>query len=107
MPLSPFCAPGALPVRALLPPTLFLLSFHYFLPKTASNVRAYASSLEDTYFPSLGAQHAALNRTVTNSTAELCAVLRSGVGKVEKTIEEGLKKAEEWSGLKLQTGSKK
>jgi len=91
----------------LLPPTFFLLSFPYFLPKTASNVRAYTSTLEDTYFPSLGAQHAALNRTVTNSTVELRATLRSGVDKVESAIEGALKKAEEWSGLKLHTGGKK
>jgi organizing structure protein 2 len=91
----------------LLPPTLFLLSFPYFLPKTASNVRAYASSLEDAYLPSLGAQHAAFNKTVANSSVELRAALRSGVDKAEKTIQEGLKKAEEWSGLKLNTSGKK
>jgi len=97
----------ALPIRMLLPPTFFLLSFRYFLPKTASNVRAYASSLEDTYIPSLGAQHAAFNRTVTNSTVKFRATLRSGVGKAESAIEGVLKKAEEWSGLKLHTGGKK
>ena len=100
-------ASGALPIRILLPPTLFLLSSPYFLPKTASNVRAYASSLEDTYFPSLGAQHAALNKTVANSSMELRTALRAGFHKAEKAIEEGLKKAEEWSGLKLNAGGKK
>ncbi|KAF8317895.1 hypothetical protein DL93DRAFT_2095465 [Clavulina sp. PMI_390] len=97
----------ALPVRILLPPTLFLISFPYFLPKTAHNVRAYASELEDRFAPSLGASHAALNKSVADSTVELRASIKNAVASGEKAVASGLKKAEEWSGLKLNTGGKK
>lgn len=102
-----FIRPGAFPIRIMLPPALLLLSFPYFLPKTASNVRAYTSSLEDTYAPSIGAQHDALNKSVSESTVELRAAFRNAFAKSEKAVEDGLKKAEEWSGLKLNTGAKK
>lgn len=98
---------GALPIRVLLPPTFFLLSLPYFLPKTSHNVRAYASSLEDTYFPSLGASHAELNKSVADATVDLRRSFREAVKKSENAVEEGLKKAEEWSGLKLNAGSGK
>lgn len=79
----------------------------YFLPKTSHNVRAYASSLEDTYFPSLGASHAELNKSVADATVDLRRSFREAVKKSENAVEEGLKKAEEWSGLKLNAGSGK
>lgn len=98
---------GALPIRVLLPPTFFLISLPYFLPKTSANIRSYASSLEDTYAPALGAQHAALNKTVSDATVDLRRAFSEGVTKSENALAEGLKKAEEWSGLKLNGGAKK
>lgn len=44
--------------RALLPPALLLLSFNYFLPRTAQNVAAYAGALEEQHFPALAQKHA-------------------------------------------------
>ncbi|TDL26918.1 hypothetical protein BD410DRAFT_475685 [Rickenella mellea] len=40
-------------LRLTLPPTLFLLSLNYLLPKTSSNIGAYVSQLEHKYTPAL------------------------------------------------------
>jgi MICOS complex subunit MIC26 len=43
--------------RLVLPPTLFLLSAHHFLPKTTANLSAYFGSLEEKYFPTFAEKH--------------------------------------------------
>jgi len=40
-----------LPIRLVIPPTLFLASLNQFLPHTAANIGAYVSSLEHQYVP--------------------------------------------------------
>nr|GAT45120.1 predicted protein [Mycena chlorophos] len=46
-----------LPTRIVLPPVLGLGAAAHFLPKLSSNVRAYASDLEDEYTPGLAHVH--------------------------------------------------
>ncbi|KAF7350235.1 MICOS complex subunit [Mycena venus] len=47
----------ALPIRLLLPPALFVPTFAHFLPRTSSNIRAYASELEEHYAPGVAEKH--------------------------------------------------
>ncbi|KAF7350234.1 MICOS complex subunit [Mycena venus] len=47
----------ALPIRLLLLPTLFIPTFAHFLPRTSSNIRAYASELEEHYAPGVAEKH--------------------------------------------------
>jgi len=47
-----------LPTRLLLPPSLFLLSLHHFLPSTTQNVTAYLMLLEEKYLPRVAEKHA-------------------------------------------------
>ncbi|GMK55260.1 hypothetical protein CspeluHIS016_0203160 [Cutaneotrichosporon spelunceum] len=52
------------PVRFLAPPALALAALPYFLPKTAHNLRAYLSGLEDKHAPEFAAKHDALNHNL-------------------------------------------
>ncbi|KLT45444.1 hypothetical protein CC85DRAFT_223741, partial [Cutaneotrichosporon oleaginosum] len=52
------------PVRFLAPPTFALAALPYFLPKTAHNLRAYVSDLEDKHAPDFAAKHDAFNQNL-------------------------------------------
>ncbi|TFY56832.1 hypothetical protein EVG20_g8772, partial [Dentipellis fragilis] len=47
-----------LPLRVLVPPTLFVLAAQQFIPKTSHNVATYAGELEERYTPGLAEKHA-------------------------------------------------
>jgi len=86
----------------LLPPTFFLLSFNYFLPKTAQNVSAYAGSLEEKHFPTLAQKHA-VAIAHTHMTWE--RLREAGIGGRDR-IRDGLggavRRVQELTGLKVQ-----
>jgi len=58
---------GALPIRFILPPTFLVLSLAHFLPKTASNLSAYYTRLEQTYAPGWSSQRTELSRSIGSS----------------------------------------
>ncbi|KAF8332000.1 apolipo protein O-domain-containing protein [Cantharellus anzutake] len=93
----------SLPVRILLPPTLLILAFPQLLPKTSANLRAYFSSLEDHYVPDIAAQHDALNTRVSETLAGTCKKHAELTKAAKDSIQAGLHKLEETSGLKLGT----
>jgi MICOS complex subunit MIC26 len=43
--------------RFLVPPTLFIVTMHQFLPETTSNISAYLNSLEEQHFPNVAEKH--------------------------------------------------
>lgn len=76
----------ALPIRALLPPTLGIAAAVRFLPKTSSNVREYVGALEDHYTPEVarvhetGKAHSAMAwARVSESAAGARETVRGGV----------------------------
>lgn len=52
------------PIRFLAPPTFALAALPYFLPKTAHNLRAYISDIEDKQAPEFAAKHDAFNQNL-------------------------------------------
>ena len=51
----------AFPLRMITPPLFTLAAMPYFLPKTATNLRAYFSDLEDKYVPDVAEKHDMIN----------------------------------------------
>ena len=92
----------AVVTRALLPPALLLLSFNYFLPRTAQNVAAYAGALEEQHFPALAQKHAV---AVAHSHMAWERVRAAGSGGRE-WLQDGLggaaRRVQELTGLKVQ-----
>lgn len=91
----------SLPVRLVLPPVFFAASLAYFLPKTSHNVSSYLTSLEQTYFPGFAAQHAAVNKNVSESVS---STLKS-YAKARHAASDGIRQArqqlEQHTGLKV------
>jgi organizing structure protein 2 len=88
--------------RVLLPPTFLLLSFNYFLPKTAQNVSAYAGSLEEKHFPTLARKHAvAIAHThMTWERAREAGI--SGRDRIQDGLGGAVRRVQELTGLKVQ-----
>ncbi|EJD05217.1 uncharacterized protein FOMMEDRAFT_105442 [Fomitiporia mediterranea MF3/22] len=78
-----------LPTRFLLPPTLFLLSFNHFLPKTTSNIGAYVSDLEHTYAP----RAAQFTDTAVAHTQMTWEMAKDKVGEGRAALERGVESA--------------
>ncbi|KAJ7435013.1 apolipo protein O-domain-containing protein [Mycena galericulata] len=76
----------SLPVRALLPPLLGGAAFAHFLPKTAANVRAYASSLEDKHLPEVARVH----EVGKAHTGMAWARLREGTNEAREKVGQGV-----------------
>ena len=96
-----FTRTRSFPVRFLLPPTFFILSLNYFLPKTSDNVSTYLTSLEETYFPTLAEKHA-IGRAHTSMTWERIKEFTSDSReKLGDGVRDAVKNVEGWTGLKL------
>jgi len=87
--------------RVLLPPTFFLLSLKYFLPKTTQNVSAYAGSLEEEHFPSLAQKHAVAIAHSQMTWERVRAASISGRDKVQDGLGSAARKVQELTGLKV------
>ncbi|KZT05163.1 uncharacterized protein LAESUDRAFT_737684 [Laetiporus sulphureus 93-53] len=87
--------------RLLLPPTLLLLSFRHFLPKTAHNVSDYCGSLEDTYFPRLAQAHETAKAHSAMTWERIKDVSVAGREATVSGVETMLVRIEEATGLKL------
>ncbi|KAH9965280.1 apolipo protein O-domain-containing protein [Russula dissimulans] len=88
--------------RVLLPPTFFLLSFNYLLPKTAHNVSEYAGSLEEAHFPSLARTHAIAVSHSHMAWDRLREAGISGRDRVQDGLGGAARKLQELTGLKVQ-----
>jgi hypothetical protein len=64
-------------------------------------LRAYFASLEDTYTPSLAAQHDSLKKSLHDASVEARKAYDNANASTKDGIQSTLKKVEEWSGLKL------
>jgi MICOS complex subunit MIC26 len=87
--------------RVLLPPTFFLLSCKYFLPKTTHNVAAYAGSLEEEHFPALAQKHAVAIAHTHMTWERLRAAGISGRDQVQHGLGGAVRKVQELTGLKV------
>jgi organizing structure protein 2 len=87
--------------RALLPPTFFLLSCKYFLPKTTHNVAAYAGSLEEEHFPALAQKHAIAIAHTHMTWERLRAASISGRDQVQDGLSGAVRRVQELTGLKV------
>ena len=87
--------------RVMLPPTLFLLSSKYFLPKTTQNVSAYAGSLEEKHFPSLAQKHSVAIAHTQMTWERLLAAGISGRDTVQDGLGSAVRKVQELTGLKV------
>ncbi len=88
--------------RVLLPPTFFLFSLKYFLPKTTHNVSAYAGSLEEEHFPSLAQKHAVAIAHTHMTWERVREAGISGRDKVQDGLGSTARKVQEITGLKVQ-----
>jgi MICOS complex subunit MIC26 len=88
--------------RVLLPPTFFLLSLKYFLPKTTHNVSAYAGSLEEEHFPSLAQKHAVAIAHTHMTWERVREAGISGRDKVQDGLGSAARKVQDLTGLKVQ-----
>ncbi|KDQ54622.1 hypothetical protein JAAARDRAFT_209320 [Jaapia argillacea MUCL 33604] len=73
-----------LPTRLILPPTAFLVSLSYFLPKTSSNVSDYYEELEDRFAPTFGEKRrigVAHSAMAVDRVKDSLAGAREGFGK--------------------------
>jgi organizing structure protein 2 len=87
--------------RVLLPPTFFLLSCKYFLPKTTHNVGAYAGSLEEEHFPALAQKHAVAIAHTHMTWERLRAASVSGRDQVQDGLSGAVRRVQELTGLKV------
>jgi len=87
--------------RVLLPPTFFLLSCKYLLPKTTQNVGAYAGSLEEAHFPTLAQKHAVAIAHTHMTWERLRAAGISGRDKVQDGLGGAVRKVQDLTGLKV------
>ena len=88
--------------RVFLPPAFLLLSFNYFLPKTAQNVSAYAGSLEEKHFPALAHKHAVAIAHTHMTWERLRAAGIGGRDKVQEGLGSVTRRVQELTGLKVQ-----
>lgn len=90
-----------LPIRLILPPTLFLVSLNQFLPHTAANVGAYISNLEHKYVPRAAQfqdtafAHSEMTWQMAKDRAE------EGREALGKSVFAAVGQVEDWTGLQL------
>jgi len=87
--------------RVFLPPTFFLLSLNYFLPKTSHNVSAYAGSLEEEHLPTLAQKHAVAIAHTHMTWERVRAAGISGRDTVQEGLGGAVRKVQELTGLKV------
>lgn len=85
----------------MLPPVFFAASLAYFLPKTSHNLSSYLSSLEETYFPGFAAQHAELNKNVSESVSSTLKSYAKAKDAASDGIRQAREQLEQHTGLKV------
>jgi MICOS complex subunit MIC26 len=88
--------------RGLLPTTFLYLSVNHFLPKTMTNVSAYAGSLEEMHFPILAQKHAVAIAHTRMTWEHLREAGVNGHDKFQVGLGSALRKVQDETGLKVQ-----
>jgi len=88
-------------VRFALPPTLLLLSFDHFLPKTSHNLSSYLGSLEDKYLPAFAQKHDIANAHTAMTWERIRDTTKDGRATFGSGVENMVHKAQGATGLKF------
>ena len=88
-------------VRFALPPTLLLLSFDHFLPKTYHNLSSYLGTLEDKYFPAVAEKHDIAKAHTAITWERIKDATRDGRATLGGSVEKVVHKAQDTTGLKF------
>ena len=88
-------------MRFALPPTLLLLSFDHFLPKTYHNLSSYLSSLEDKYLPAVAEKHDIAKAHTVMTWERVREATKDGRATLGGGVESVVHKAQGATGLKF------
>ena len=88
-------------MRFALPPTLLLLSFDHFLPKTYHNLSSYLGSLEDKYLPAVAEKHDVAKAHTAMTWERIMDATRDGRATLGGGVESVVHKAQDTTGLKF------
>ncbi|KAF9644229.1 hypothetical protein BDM02DRAFT_1057019 [Thelephora ganbajun] len=92
---------GSIFMRFALPPTLLLLSFDHFLPKTYYNLSSYLGSLEDRYLPAVAEKHDIAKAHTAMTWERIRDATRDGRATLGSGVEGAVHKAQDATGLKF------
>ena len=88
-------------LRFALPPTLLLLSFDHFLPKTYHNLSSYFGTLEDKYLPAIAKKHDTAKAHTAMTWGRIKDVTKDGRATLGGGVEKVVHKAQDATGLKF------
>ena len=88
-------------MRFALPPTLLLLSFDHFLPRTYHNLSSYLGSLEDKYIPAVAEKHDIAKAHTAMTWERIRDATKDGRATLGSGVENAVLKAQGATGLKL------
>ena len=88
-------------MRFALPPTLLLLSFDHFLPKTYHNLSSYLGSLEDKYIPVVAEKHDIAKAHTAMTWERIRDATKDGRASLGGGVENAVHKAQDATGLKF------
>lgn len=89
------------PVRFLAPPLFSLAALPYFLPKTAHNLRAYVSDVEDKQFPEFAEKHDQFNSNLSMHWHMLLDKLRGTGADVDSWTRKARQSVQDATGLNV------
>ena len=87
--------------RFVLPPTLLLLSFDHFLPKTYDNLSSYLGSLEDKYLPAVAEKHDIARAHTAMTWERIEDATKDGRATLGSGVDSAVHKAQDATGLKF------
>jgi MICOS complex subunit MIC26 len=88
-------------IRFALPPTLLLLSFDHFLPKTYHNLSSYLGTLEDKYLPAVAEKHDVAKAHTAMTWGRIKDATKDGRATLGGGVERVVHKAQDTTGLKF------
>lgn len=88
-------------MRFALPPTLLLLSFDHFLPKTYHNLFSYLGSLEDKYLPAVAEKHDIARAHSAMTWERIKDATKGGRATLGSGVENVVHKAQDTTGLRF------
>jgi len=88
-------------LRFALPPTLLLLSFDHFLPKTYHNLSSYLGSLEDKYLPVVAEKHDTAKAHTAMTWGRIRDATEDGRATLGSGVENAVHRAQDATGLKF------
>jgi len=87
--------------RFVLPPTLLLLSFDHFLPKTYHNLSSYLGSLEDKHLPAVAEKHDIAKAHTAMTWERIKDATKDGRATLGSGVENVVHKAQDSTGLRF------